>query len=1213
LVAAEAVAEDNHPRITCLSSNETEVEFLFELPVLAVERLSLDGGEYQSVAIPGGGFEGALGDPGIPTFARFVAIPDNQAVTVTVEREEEEELAGYNLFPIQNDEGVALALNPSSYARDGYGEEPAAAAGSPVLVRNERVVSLILRPVRFDPAHQSIKVSHRLRVRLHFEGPDSTNARASRKPSVPTSFDRMYRSLVVNYDGPRNGVPVESGTWLVICPNDAAVTSRLQPLLDWRQRKGTPVRLATTAQTGSAAQEIKTYIQNAYDNWPIPPEYVVRAGDVTPPYAIPTWFEDVSGFHGEGDNPYTFLEGNDYLSDVHIGRLSFGNLSELEVIVAKIVGYESTPFTQDSTWFTRACLVGDTYGSGCSTVQTMQWIKTRLRQLGYSQIDTIFQGPFVSQMLTALDRGDTFFSYRGYGGMSGWSNTNTSQLTNGWRMPFAVISTCNTGNFAAETSISEGFLRAGSVAAPRGAVAASGTATAGTHTRFNNCFILGVAQGLFHEDLYEMGAAITRGKLELILEYGWSNQYPTARVFAHWNNLVGDPATECWTAFPRSLTVVSPASIPLGSNSLIVGVSQDGAPVPGAQVCVWKGSETYTIGRTGQDGQCELLLTNTTPGNLLLTVTRHNQVPYRATLPVTGDLFVGYESSTVDDDDSGESAGNGDGQVNPGETIELAVGIRNFGVEPVNSVTATITSDDPSVTLTDAEETFGPVGAGTVVWSQDDFGFTVVRDCPSGRILRFSLDATDGLSHWRSLIEVPVVSAELVAAGTTLYGAGNGILDPGETAGLSVVLRNEGGAAANGAAAVLTSLSPWIVISDSLGRYGDIAPGGQRENVGDPFSVTASPEAYPGHLALFHLVTSFNGGTTDTTEVTLTVGTQSSDDPLGPDGHGYYAFDNTDLAYPEAPAFSWVEVGSNPGHGGPGTLVQLGDYGDCQDKSCTVDLPFPFTFYGRTFTRATICSNGWIAMGETYLTDYRNWTIPGAGAPQNLLAVFWDDLRETGNGHVYQWYDPPLHRWIVEWSGLVNAVGNFPETFEAILYDPAFYPTATGDGPIVFQYDEVWNVDDEDGYATVGIQNWNHTDGLVYTYFNWYPPGAITLASGRAIRFVPIVPRDPAAIRETDQATTGPLFRLDQAHPNPSSQEGDIRFTLAHSGQASLTIHDVNGRLLRTLLSGVQDAGSHAVTWDGRNGRGEELPSGTYFVRLTAGDRSEARKVVRLR
>ena len=130
----------------------------------------------------------------------------------------------------------------------------------------------------------------------------------------------------------------------------------------------------------------------------------------------------------------------------------------------------------------------------------MQWVKTRLRQIGYAQIDTVFCGNFVTQMTTALNRGDTIFAYRGYYLMSGWSNSNTNALTNGWKMPFAIMSTCGTGSFAGGTARSEAFLRAGSaINRPRAAVGAIGTATPGTHTRFNNCFTYGVFGGLLYE------------------------------------------------------------------------------------------------------------------------------------------------------------------------------------------------------------------------------------------------------------------------------------------------------------------------------------------------------------------------------------------------------------------------------------------------------------------------------------------------------------------------------------------------------------------------------------------------------------------------------------------------------------------------------------------------------------------------------------------
>ena len=1125
IVPVASVGPQDVPGVQLLSNDRSGVDLLLEVPALSMETLTVEGREFQSVAIPGGGLDGAIGQPGIPTFTRLVQIPAESGVTVTATLMDEEDVPGITLMPVQSEENSVLTLDGAAYAREGFDSTPAASVGAAAIARDLRVVPVTFRPVHWDAARKVLRVSHQLRVRIDFAGQDLTNTLTRTSDFIPESFDQLYRSMVINYVSPssvpedggskRSGTQVGLGTWLVICPNDAGVTSRLQTLMDWRQREGYTVRLATTAETGTTASQIKTYLQNAYNTWTPPLEYVVFAGDGSGSYVIPTFTESLSGYNGEGDHPYSLLAGGDVLSDVNLGRLSFSSLTELEVIVAKSVNYEATPFvTSDPAWFTRACLVGDPASSGYSVIQVQQWIKTRLLKIGYAQIDTVFSGDYPSQMQTALNRGDSIFCYRGWYGFSGWTNANTNALTNIKKLPFAVISTCGTGSWAGSTSNSEAFLRAGTVAAPKAAVGCVGTATTGTHTRFNNCYTFGTMQGLLYENQWEMGAAHTRGKYELYVNYE-ANDPNEVEYFSYWNTLMGDPAVRVWTGFPTVLSATYPSTLPVGANSVVVTVTEGGYPSEGARVCLLKGTETFCSALTDAAGQVELPVNAAIAGTMKLTVTKHNRQPVLADIAVTAQsIFVGYQSFTVDDDNSGGSQGNGNAIVNPGETIQLGVQVKNFGSQPAANVSARLTTVDPYVTITGANEPFGTIAGGASAWSTAAFGFTVSNAAPDSHVVRFGLDVTSGASQWHSLIDVLVVSADFAAITTTLYNAGNGILDPGETLDMSVSLRNQGGANAATVVGTLTSQSPWITIVDGSGAFGTINVGSTGDNTGDHFTVRADTGTYQGHLAVFRLVTSFNGGALDTTEIALTVGTRSSDDPIGPDRYGYYAFDDTDTSYPEAPVYEWVEI--DPNYGGNGTQVVLGDYGDYQDKSLGMNLPFNFTFYGASFNRATICSNGWIAMGDTYLTDYRNWYLPGAGCPQNLIAAFWDDLQEVSSppGHVYQKYDAVNHRLIVEWSRMHNATGG-TATFQAILLDPAFHETYSGDGIVTFQYSSVANTDGTDGYATVGIQNSDHTDAITYTYFNNYPAGAATLAAGRAITFLPTTAQPSGAIQGT--------------------------------------------------------------------------------------------------
>jgi len=1107
LSIARGASAADMPTIQVLSSRADGVTLEFSLPAISVDEIDVAGQTFQSVTIPGGGTVGQIGQPEIPTFTRMVSIPGSSGVQIQATIMDEEELTGYRLNPRQPDteERPAFVYDSASYARNDFGADPTASVGRPAVLRDLRIVPLRFQPIRYNPATGTLKIARTVRVEVSFAGQDLENELLPDAPRpIAPSFDRLYRELVVNYTGPEGDRGVAPGTWVVICPNDNNVVTHLQPLLDWHKRKGYPVRLATTAETGSTKEAIQAWLRTAYATWPVRPEHVTLVGDADGTYQLPVWCENLSGYGGCGDHPYSQLVGNDVLADVNIGRLSISSLTDLDVEVAKSVNYESSPNTgTDPDWYKRAVLCGDPGQSGYSVVQLQQWVKTRLREIGYTQIDTIFSGDFAGQMVTDLNRGDTVFSYRGWYGSSGLQNSQIMTLSNYWKLPFCVIITCDTGTFYSGTSRTEAFLRAGTTSNARAGIGAIGTATTGTHTALNNCMAYGILYGLLYRDQYTMGAAMTRGKLEMYLNYGGVDDNHVT-IWSYWNNLMGDPGVELFTGFPTLIYATHPGTMAVGANSFSVTVTEDHVtPIVDAQVCLWKGTETYVVGYTDSQGRAELPVSLATAGNLLVTISKHNHVAYQGTVAVTTqNVYVGYQASTVNDDNVGGSHGNGDGVVNPNETIEMRIQLKNSGMQTAPAVSATLSSHDPYVTITSGTQTYGDIAGGASAYSAGNYVFSVSPACPHGHMIRFGLDVTSGVNAWHSLIDQPVVSADLVADGVTLYGVGsNGILDPGESGQMSAKLKNNGGMNATGVTGTLTSLTPYITVTDANGTWSDIAAGGTAENTVDRFALTASASTFPGYLATLRLTNQFSGGLVDTTLVSLTIGTRSSTDPVGPDLHGYYAFDNTDTGYTDSPTYNWIEL--DPSYGGSGgTQLPINDMGSYQDASVTVTLPFTFVYYGQSFQKATVCSNGWIAMGSTYNTEYRNWTIPGAGGPENLIAAFWDDLNLGSGGKILTRYDSASHRFVIEWSHTVNEPGS-QETFEIILYDPAFNQTPSGDGPIVFQYATVNNTDSGDNYSTVGIENDHHTDGLLYSFYNRYASGAAQLQAGRAIKFAP--------------------------------------------------------------------------------------------------------------
>jgi hypothetical protein len=89
--------------------------------------------------------------------------------------------------------------------------------------------------------------------------------------------------------------------------------------------------------------------------------------------------------------------------------------------------------------------------------------------------------------------------------------------------------------------------------------------------------------------------------------------------------------------------------------------------------------------------------------------------------------------------------------------------------------------------------------------------------------------------------------------------------------------------------------------------------------------------------------------------------------------------------------------------------------------------------------------------------------------------------------------------------------------------------------------------------------------------------------------------------------------RLDVPYPNPFNPSTTIRFELSRPGAIQLEIFDVRGRRVRTLIDEHRGAGEHTLRWDGRNGRGREVATGVYFLRLRSGSKSTTQRMVLIR
>ncbi len=100
---------------------------------------------------------------------------------------------------------------------------------------------------------------------------------------------------------------------------------------------------------------------------------------------------------------------------------------------------------------------------------------------------------------------------------------------------------------------------------------------------------------------------------------------------------------------------------------------------------------------------------------------------------------------------------------------------------------------------------------------------------------------------------------------------------------------------------------------------------------------------------------------------------------------------------------------------------------------------------------------------------------------------------------------------------------------------------------------------------------------------------------------------------DDDNGVTPREFRLQQNFPNPFNPTTAIDFSIPKAGFVELTILNILGERVSTLVSSYLTAGEHQVSWNGCDASGRDVASGVYLYRLQAESQSSVRKMVLMR
>ena len=359
--------------------------------------------------------------------------------------------------------------------------------------------------------------------------------------------------------------PVSGADYLILSPS--RFMPALTDLITLRQSQGLMVAVENLQAIYDAfdgrptPDAIHAYLQNAYTTWNPRPAYVLLVGDGTfdpklyradsKETFLPPYLADVDPWMGEtaADNRYALLDGGaqgggDILPDLLVGRLPVNTITETQIVVDKIVRYETDPYP--GGWNSNVVFVADAADAAGDFAADSDQLASAFIQAPFTPRPIYYAPPTTTvtdthqAILTRWNAGAGLILYNGHSSVRQWAaerlfhRDDVAALHNASQLPVVLEMTCFTGLFhePGGTTLDETLLRA----ADGGAVAvwgATGLGVATGHQQLAQGFLASAFQR--HEGT--IGAGTLSGKLKLVAS--GSSALDLVDTFT----LLGDPAT----------------------------------------------------------------------------------------------------------------------------------------------------------------------------------------------------------------------------------------------------------------------------------------------------------------------------------------------------------------------------------------------------------------------------------------------------------------------------------------------------------------------------------------------------------------------------------------------------------------------------------------------------------------------------------------------
>ena len=627
---------------------------------------------YDRIQINNCGYTSDYGKVELPVLSFYVAVSQGAEIDLSYYASNPTIFNNYNIYPAQppkpDSEGFVdppFTKNESFYAQNEFYPEDTAEITSDAIMRGCRIITITIYPFTYNPVTKILKKYNLVDISVDFTG-GALEFIPERSRSI--YFQPIFDAFLINSNNLEratvNNPPQQTGRadradlLIVVYDN---FYEEILPLAEWRHQSGIETKVVKWSDIGSTAADLRNYMTDAYNNWELPPSFLLIVGDAD---HIPVNYLYTHPYHGTPtgtDHWYVAVEGTDYLPEIHAGRISVENENELTIVVNKILDYSKTPY-MDTNWFDDVLLAAK-QESGRYFVYTSERIYNYLNPLGYS-CNRQYQGttpPGSTQgVIDAINNGVIIANHRDHGAAqndgytyTGWSapqfdTTNIPTLTNGRMYPVMLSLNCDSGWFDGETDSESGNYESigevGIRVENKGFVAVLAS-TRVSYSGYNDEFCCGLFDAMwpnfdpnypnggssnpFTGAVYRIAQVMNYGKFWMYDKYivpggcspyPWSPDYAASRATFEEFHIHGDPTMEIWTWQPGNLDV----TYEILNNAVEVTVESGGTPVENASVCLYQPNGIYVKGLTDNLGKVILGVVNPSDEQVILTVTAHN-------------------------------------------------------------------------------------------------------------------------------------------------------------------------------------------------------------------------------------------------------------------------------------------------------------------------------------------------------------------------------------------------------------------------------------------------------------------------------------------------------------------------------------------------------------------------------------------------------------